>query len=135
MTTVTRSRTNPAPTRHVYDVAVIGSHLGGAIAAALLQRRGHHVLYIEHDGTGHGYAHQGYLLPYVPFLMPPLKALPALEEALAELGLTTAFQRSATLPTPMLQLALDSARFDLTPEPKQRAKELLRALGDESAAF
>ena len=93
------------------------------------------MLYIEHDGTGHGYAHEGYLLPYAPFLMPPLKSLPALEEALAELGLTTLFQRSATLPAPMLQLALDSARFDLTPEPKQRAKELQRALGDEAAAF
>jgi glycine/D-amino acid oxidase-like deaminating enzyme len=135
MTTVTRSRTSPTPTRHVYDVVVIGSHIGGAIAAALLQRHGHHVLYIEHDGTGHGYTHEGFLLPYAPFVMPPLKALPALEEALTELGLSTIFQRSATLAQPMLQLALDSARFDLSVEPKQRAREVQRALGDEGAAF
>ena len=62
MSTVVRSRTSPAPTRHVYDVAVIGSHLGGAITAALLQRRGLHVLYVEHDGTGQGYTHDGWLL-------------------------------------------------------------------------
>ncbi len=135
MTQVTRQRTSSAPTRHVYDVAVIGSHIGGALAATLLQRRGHHVLYIEHDGTGHGYAHQGYLLPYAPFVMPPLKAMPALDEALTEIGLTTTFQRSAHLPTPMLQLALDDARFDLVPDTKARSKELDRAIGDEAKDF
>lgn len=136
MTTVVRSRTAPAPTRHVYDVAVIGSHLGGAITGALLQRRGLHVLYIEHDGTGQGYAHNGYLLPYAPFVLPPLKACPSLEEALTELGLNTAYTRAAHLPHPMLQLALPETRFDLTMDPKQRAKEATRALGAErSAAF
>lgn len=135
MTTVIRSRTSPAPTRHVYDVAVVGSHLGGAIAGALLQRRGHHVLYIEHDGTGSGYAHDGWLLPYAPFVLPPLKSCAALEEALTELGLNTTYTRTAHLPSPMLQLALPDTRFDVTPDPKQRAKETQRALGTEGAAF
>ncbi len=135
MTTVTRSRTSPAPTRHVYDVVVIGSHLGGALCAGLLQRRGHHVLYVEHDGTSQGYVHNGWLLPYAPFVLPPLKACPSLEEALTELGLNTAYTRTAHLPQPMLQLSLPTTRFDLTMDPKQRAKDLQRALGAESAAF
>lgn len=135
MTTVTRSRTSPTPTRHVYDAVIIGSHLGGAIAGALLQKRGLHVLYIEHDGTGQGYAHGGYLLPYGPFVLPPLKACPSLEEALTELGLNTLYTRTAHLPQPMLQLALPDTRFDVTTDPKQRAKETQRALGEQGPAF
>ncbi|MBK7864814.1 MAG: desaturase [Archangiaceae bacterium] len=135
MTTVTRSRTAPAPTRHVYDVAVIGSHLGGAIAGALLQKRGHHVLYVEHDGTSSGYVHNGWLLPYTPFVVPQLKACAALEEALTELGLNTAYGRTARLASPMLQLALPDTRFDVTMDAKHRAKETQRALGAQSAAF
>jgi phytoene dehydrogenase-like protein len=135
MTTVTRSRTAAAPTRHVYDVAVIGSHLGGAIAGALLQKRGHHVLYVEHDGTSAGYTHQGWLLPYAPFVVPNLKACAALEEALTELGLNTIYGRTARLAEPMLQLALPDTRFDVTLDAKQRAREAQRALGEESAAF
>jgi len=136
VSTVTRSRTSPAPTRHVYDVAVIGSHLGGAICAALLQRRGHHVLYVEHDGTSQGYVHGGWLLPYAPFVLPALKACAPLEEALTELGLNTAYTRTAHLPQPMLQLAMPQTRFDLTMDPKQRQRELQRALpASDAAAF
>ena len=57
------TRATTGPTRHVYDVAVVGGQLSGAIAATLLARRGYQVLYVEHDGTGAGYAHDGWLLP------------------------------------------------------------------------
>ncbi|MBL8951413.1 MAG: desaturase [Myxococcaceae bacterium] len=135
MSTVKHSRTSAAPTRHVYDVVVIGSHLGGAICAGLLQRRGLHVLYVEHDGTSQGYVHGGWLLPYAPFVLPALKACPSLEEALTELGLNTAYTRTTHLPQPMLQLALPHTRLDLSLDPKHRAKEAQRALGPESATF
>lgn len=130
-----RSRTTAGPTRHVYDVAVVGGQLSGAVTAALLQRRGLHVLYVEHDGTGAGYAHQGYLLPYGPFVMPPLKSLAAFEEVLTELGLLTNAQRALKAATPLLQLLLPQSRFDLELDPRERERELHRALGDGAAAF
>ena len=130
-----RPRASSGPTRHVYDVAIIGGQLSGAIAGALLARRGHHVLYVEHDGTGAGYPHQGYLLPYAPFVMPPLKSVAAFEEVLTELGLVPSVQRTQKLPAPLLQLALPDVRFDISLDPKAREKELKRALGDDAAAF
>ncbi|MFP2899604.1 NAD(P)-binding protein [Corallococcus sp. 4LFB] len=87
------------PSRHVYDVIVLGSQVGGALAAALLAKRNHRVLLVEHDGMGPGYEHDGFVLPYAPFVAPPLKAMPAVEEALNELGLSTAIGR-ALRPTP-----------------------------------
>lgn len=124
------TRVNTGPTRHVYDVAVVGGQLSGAIAAALLARRGYQVLYVEHDGNGSGYQHDGWTLPYAPFVMPPLKALAALEEVAAELGVTTPLQRALKLAAPMLQLVRPGARLDVSPEAPKLLAEAKRALGD-----
>ncbi len=134
------TRVNTGPTRHVYDVAVVGGQLSGAIAAALLARRGYQVLYVEHDGNGNGYLHEGWTLPYAPFVMPPLKALASLEEVATELGVTTALQRALRLASPMLQLVRPGVRLDVYPEAARMASEAKRALGLEagpifSAAF
>jgi phytoene dehydrogenase-like protein len=129
------TRTNTGPTRHVYDVAVVGGQLSGAIAAALLARRGYQVLYVEHDGTGAGYSHDGWMLPYAPFVMPPLKALAPMEEVATELGVITALQRALRLASPMLQVISPSIRLDLFADPARMALECKRALGAEGPAF
>lgn len=124
------TRVNTGPTRHVYDVAVVGGQLSGAIAAALLARRGYQVLYVEHDGNGSGYQHEGWTLPYAPFVMPPLKALASMEEAAAELGVNTALQRLLRLSSPMLQLVRPGVRLDVHAEPAKLQAECKRALGE-----
>src|SRR5512132_2148533 len=101
------------PSRHVYDVIIIGSQLGGALAAALLAKKGYRVLLLEHDGLGPGYEHDGFVLPFAPFVMPPLKAMPALDETFAEIGLTTQLARAMRPHAPDLQLILPEHRVDL----------------------
>ena len=128
-----RAQIPAGPSRHVYDVVVIGGQLGGAVAAALLQKRGYRVLHVEHDGMGHGYAHDGWLLPYAPFVAPSLKFMPQAEEALSELGLNTAVQR-ALKPHPSLQLVMAENRVDLAVDGTKRLAELTREFGDEGRA-
>ncbi len=119
------------PLKHVYDVIVLGGQLGGAMAAALLAKRGYRVLLIEHDGMGHGYEHEGYLLPYAPFVAPALKGMPVVEEAFTELGLTTTVQRQLRPHDPNLQLVFPHQRVDLHPEEPRCASELAREFGPE----
>jgi phytoene dehydrogenase-like protein len=118
------------PSRHVYDVIVLGSQLGGALTAALLAKRKHRVLLIDHDGMGTGYEHGGYVLPYAPSITPSLKAMPAVEEAFTELGLTTTVQRALRPHLPELQLVLPRHRVDLHTDPVRRRAELAREFGE-----
>src|SRR3954468_14134516 len=121
------------PSRHVYDVIVLGGQLAGAVAAALLARHGNRVLLVEHDGLGQGYEHQGYLLPYAPFISPSMKAMPVMEEVLTELGLNTAASRAFRPHLPELQLVLPYERFDLPSNEARRTAELTRAVGGDRA--
>ncbi len=123
------------PSRDVYDVAVAGGQLGGALAAALLAKRGYKVLLVEHDGLGPGYEHGGYLLPFAPFIAPPMKAMPVFDEVLAELGLATAVQRALKVHSPDLQLIFPRARVDLWPEEPRRVAELKREFPDRADAI
>ncbi|MCP3141150.1 NAD(P)-binding protein [Pyxidicoccus xibeiensis] len=123
------------PSRHVYDVIVLGSQLGGALAAAVLAKRNHRVLLVEHDGMGPGYEHGGYVLPYAPFVAPPLKTMPTVEEALTELGLTATVQRSLRPHAPELQLLLPKHRLDLHGDTARRKAEAARELGEEGEAL
>ncbi len=128
-----RAKISAAPSRHVYDVIVIGGQLGGAVAAALLAKRGYRTLLVDHDGLGPGYEHGGYLLPYAPFVAPSLKALPSFDEVLTELGLNTVAQRMQKPSAPDLQLVLPRSRIDLTAEEPRRLAELGRELGEAGA--
>src|SRR5229473_5466331 len=127
-----RPRITAGPSRHVYDVIVLGGHLGGALGAALLAKRGYRVLLVEHDGLGAGYEHEGYLLPYAPFVAPQLKAMPLVEEAFAELGLSTMIQRSLRPHLPDLQLVLPDHRLDLPHAESRRLEELSREFGESA---
>ena len=134
MPTPARNKLLPAttaPSRHVYDVIVLGSQLGGALAAVLLAKRGYGVLLVEHDGTGPGYEHNGFLLPYAPFLAPSLKTMPAVEEALSEVGLTTLLQRQQQPHEPELQLVMPQHRMDLYGDAARRGAEFTREFGAE----
>ena len=122
------------PSRHVYDVIVAGGQLGGAIAGALLAKRGYRVLLVEHDGMGHGYEHGGYSLPYAPFVAPPLKAMAAFEDVLVELGLNTTLQRALKPHSPDVQLILPGGRIDIHHDEARRRAELLRELGESASA-
>lgn len=128
-----RPQVPSGPTRHVYDLIVLGGQFGGALAACLLAKRGYRVLHVEHDGLGHGYEHGGLLLPYAPFVLPPLKAMPAVEEALAELGLNTAVQRALHRHEPDVQLIFPQSRVDLTRDEKRRLAELGREFDSAGA--
>ena len=130
-----RAKIPGGPSRHVYDVIVLGGQLGAAMCAALLAKRGYRVLFIEHDGMGPGYTHKGYLLPYAPSLSPPLKTMPLVDEALAELGLNTTVQRTLKQHVPDLQLVLPKSRVDLHHEPTRRLAELEREFAEEGRAL
>ena len=129
MATPPRPKLSAGPAKHVYDVIVLGGQLGGALSAALLAKRGHRVLFVEHDGLGAGYEHEGFLLPYAPAIVPPLKTMPGAEELLTELGLTTVVSRSIRLHQPAMQILLPRHRIDLSIEEKARTAELKREFG------
>ncbi len=129
----TPARRGAVPGRHVYDVIVLGGQLGGALATALLAKRGLQVLHVPHDGLGAPYGHGEAKLPHGPFLLPPLKGLPALDEALTELGLHAVVSRAMHLAP--LQLLEAERWFELSHDEKRRGPELARALGDEAEAF
>ncbi|MGQ0505067.1 MAG: NAD(P)-binding protein [Myxococcaceae bacterium] len=131
----TLPKIDTGPLKHVYDVIVLGGQLGGALAATLLAKRGYRVLLIEHDGMGAGYEHEGYLLPYSPFVAPALKAMPRVEEAFTELGLLPTVQRAMRAHTPNLQLAFTKHRVDLHDDAAKRGKELKREFGDIGASL
>jgi hypothetical protein len=122
-----------APSARVYDAIVLGPSLGGAFAAALLARRGLRVLWAEHGGPGAAYAHEGFLFPTRAVPLPPPRALPPLEEALRELGLTTQVSRALRPLTPALQLVLPRHRLDLPLDDARRLAEATREFGRAGA--
>jgi hypothetical protein len=116
----------PPSTQRAYDVCVIGSHVGGLAAGALLARRGYRVLLVEHEAPGGSYEDGGYLLPSAPLLLPQLRSLPSAEAVLGELGLASDAARLLEPVSPTLQIVLPRHRLDLPREPAARAAELRR---------
>lgn len=122
-----------APGRHVYDVIVVGGQLGGILATALFARRGLQVLHVPHDGLCAPYTHGDVKLPFAPFLIPPIKAVPAFDETLHELGLTPAVSRALHLVP--LQLLEQDRWFELSHDEKRRGPELARVFGADAEGF
>ncbi len=123
-----RPRIAPGPSRHVYDVLVLGAELGGAMAAALLAKRGLRVLWAEHAQLAPGYEHEGFLFSTSPWVVPPFRNWPMVESGFTELGLTTGFQR-ALKPAGPWQIVLPRHRLDLPVDPARRLTELQREFG------
>src|SRR5438093_1310058 len=65
--------------------------------------------------------------------MPPLKRMPFVEEALAELGLNTTVQRAMHSHAPDLQIVTSQQRIDLHGDPSKRLADLKREFGPEGA--
>lgn len=126
-------RKGTAPGRHVYDVIVVGGQLGGILCTALLARRGLQVLHVPHDGLSEPYVHGDTKLPYAPFFLPPIKAVPAFDEVLQEVGLSTTVGRAMHLVP--LQLLEQDRWFELSHDEKRRGPELARVFGAEAEAF
>ncbi len=116
----------PAPVRRAYDVCVIGSQLGGVAAGAILARRGYRVLHVDPDGHGTGYEDGGWRIPWGPAIVPALRALPAAEAVLVELGLATDAPRLLEPARPCLQVLLPRHRVDLPAARAERSAELRR---------
>ncbi|MGI5861069.1 MAG: desaturase [Myxococcales bacterium] len=116
----------PLPTRHVYDVLVLGSQLSGALAGALLAKRGYRVLHVDPHGLGDCYVDKGYQLPFAPGLVPSLKLMPTAEKALAELGLSISLSRLLEAGGGELQLIFPRHRLDFGASADQRASEVRR---------
>jgi hypothetical protein len=130
MATLPARKLSAGPARQLFDVIVVGGQLSGALSAALLAKRGYRVMLVEHDGLGHGYEHNGYLLPYGPFIAPPFKTMAVVDEAFVELGLATTIQRTLKPHKPELQLVLPNHRVDLPSNDATRVAELSREFGD-----
>ena len=116
----------PPATQRIYDACVIGSQLGGAIAGALLARRGYRVLHIDHDGIRASYEDGGYLLPHAPAVIISPRLLPAAEIALGELGIATDTFRALEPCNPDLQILLPRHRVDIGHDAARRVSELRR---------
>jgi phytoene dehydrogenase-like protein len=125
----------PPATQRTYDACVVGSQVGGAVAAALLARRGFRVLEVDHDGRGAGYADDGWILPWRPALFPSPRLMPAGESALEELAATTHVARALRPVTPGLQLFLPRHRLDLPVAAEPLAAELHREWPGEDGAL
>src|SRR5262249_53265082 len=123
-----RPRIAPGPSRHVYDVLVLGAELGGALTAALLAKRGLRVLWAEHAQLAPGYEHDGFLFGSPPYVVPPFRMWPMVESSFTELGLTTGFQRTLK-PMGPWQIILPRHRLDLAMDPAKRLAELQREFG------
>lgn len=118
------------PTRHVYDVIVLGAQLSGVLAGALLAKRGYRVLHIDPEGLGASYEDRGFGLPYAPSILPSLRRLPQADAALTELGIAVELGRALDASGQELQLLFPKNRLDLSPSAARRESEIRREFAD-----
>lgn len=126
---------HPPATQRQYDACVVGSQVGGAIAAALLARRGFRVLEVDHDGRGAGYVDGGFVLPWRPALFPSPRLMPAGESALDQLAAASNLARALRHVPSGVQLILPRHRLDLPSAPEPLAAELRREWPGEDSAL
>lgn len=119
--------------RRVYDVAVIGPHIGGAAAAALIARRGLRVLLAPLGPQAGARESDGWLLPAAHPLLPPLRQLAGAQPSIDELGLGQELHRQSTASSHAFQLLGDKLRLSLPSDPVRRRAELRRELPEAEA--
>ncbi|MCL2012048.1 MAG: hypothetical protein FWG75_04590 [Cystobacterineae bacterium] len=115
------------PSRHFYDLVVIGSHLAGLASAALVARKGYKVLAVE---TTPPYEHQGQHFPYEAILLPNPRHSALLSTFLEEMQLTTDFQRTA-IPL-ATQWVVPKQRLDFPPALEEHENEWQKLFGKEN---
>ncbi len=111
------------PSRHVYDVIVVGRTVSGGITSALLAQRSLRVLLVPTRSDASTSAQAT-----VPRLLPPLSRAPAFAEVAKALGADEALQRH-----PVSLHVLSRGTFLMVPGPgEQRDREFARVLGAKS---
>jgi phytoene dehydrogenase-like protein len=114
-----------------FDVVVCGSELAGAIAGALLGRRGLRVLLCGLERAPATFSVGRYVLSREPGLLPPPDREPV-ARVLRELNYVQIVRRRAPALYPALQIVLPRHRLDLGPE-EVTARELEREFPGEAA--
>jgi hypothetical protein len=113
-----------------YDLVVVGDELAGAVAAALLARRGFRTLMltsapVEKDLLG------GHPAPRTPLALTGLES-PALKRVVNELNLLQLLRRRVSANHPAYQILLPDHRLDVGDD---LGRELARELPDDAAGF
>ncbi len=119
--------------KRVYDVAVLGSDVGGAAAAALVAKRGLRVLIATMGPISVARESDGWLLPSAHPIIPPLRQLSAANGALDELGLGADLQRQGGAAQGAFQILGEKVRISLPSDPLRRRSELRRELSGVQA--
>lgn len=117
-----------------YDAVILGAGLGGLLTAALLAKRGRHVLVLEEGeapgGLSRRVVRNGYRFDIGPLLFLGFERNGLYDRIFMELGLSlTSVKREAKLIrklSPALQLVLSSHRLDLSLDPVEFMEELSR---------
>lgn len=111
--------------RASYDVVVVGSRLGPLAAAALLAKRGFRVLLVGQDDLGATYDVAGETLPRAPFSFLAAHS-PVARRIFAELAISQAFRRQASVLDPSFQVALPGHRVEFALDPAHLDREIER---------
>jgi hypothetical protein len=122
------SKIHALPAVQTFDVLVIGSQIAGAVAGALLARRGYRVMAIEHAPPVGDYVEGDFRLPFGPTVLPQLRHLPSAQTVFEELGLGPEMARASQTVAP-LQVLSDRSRLDLFADGSRRQAEIRREFG------
>lgn len=117
-----------------FDVLVIGPQVAGAVAGALLARRGYRVLAVEHAPLATGYVVGEYQLPLGPTILPQLRQLPSAHAVIEELGVGPEVTRSQQ-PIAGIQILSERTRLDLFADPARRRADIAREFGGQASGL
>ncbi len=110
-----------------YEVVVCGPDLAGAVAAALIARRGYRVLLCGHDAAPGTFQAAGYTLAASPGILPASEAEPV-ARIFRELNYVPIVRRRAPPLQPGLQIVYPGGKLALGAPPEALARELERGL-------
>jgi len=128
------ARIQALPSTQTFDVLVLGSQLAGAVAGALLARRGYRVIAIEHTPLASVYMEDDFRLPFGPTVMPQLRHLPSALAIFEELGVGAEMARASRAITG-IQILSERARLDLFPDEPRRQSEIRREFGADPSSI
>jgi phytoene dehydrogenase-like protein len=116
-----------------YDLIVIGDEFAGLVAAALCARRGLRVLIVESGTRPSSYQLGPYRLPVEPLAFIGVGS-PAVRRVLDELHFQHLIKRKLREHNPSFQFVGPDTRLDLGPDDDALTRELVRELGEDTAA-